>query len=93
MSKWAEEAGALEQCQWGFRPQRQTVDMIIIARTLSEEATSGDTESVADPVCLLAFDIKKAYPNASRTVAWETCRRLGFPADAIQLLSGLHSLT
>eukprot|EP00971_Amphidinium_carterae_P076073 1502858-Amphidinium_carterae.1 len=94
LSSWSELVGALEPCQFGFRPHRQTVDLLFIVRTLAGESLSGGTvKAPADPLALLAFDIKKAYPNCSRSVTWEVYKRLGLTAETIELMRGLHSTT
>ena len=66
--------------------------MLLIARLIADEA-SCCVEPVPDPLCLLAFDIKKAYPNTSRTIADEVLRRLGITEKTHSLLSGLHATT
>ena len=93
LSVWAEKVGALEPSQWGFRPHRQCVDVIFVARTLAEEATSGQSGSTTDPLTLCAYDIKKAYPNCSRSVTDEVYKRLGLTEQTRQLMKGLHSTT
>eukprot|EP00971_Amphidinium_carterae_P013334 262898-Amphidinium_carterae.2 len=91
LSSWSERVGALEPCQFGFQPHRQTVDLLFIA--LAEALSGGALKAAADPLALLAFDIKKASRHCSRSVTWEVYQRLGLTAETIELIRGLHSTT
>jgi hypothetical protein len=91
LSKWAELAGALESFQWGFRPGRQTVDVLFVCRWLLEQAAS--STDCADPMTIILFDIKKAYPNMSMEVAGAVLTALGFNALDVKELQDLHLLT
>lgn len=92
---WAEVADAFIATQWGFRPGRGTNDVVLLARMLLEVAAQSGQEvnDLANALVLLLFDIKKAYPNLSRSLAWEVLRRLRIPEAFIQVLQGLHEST
>ena len=72
-----------EQC--GFRPQRSTVDMILVVRRLQDLARKKDT-----PLYLCFIDLTKAYDSVDRTLLWDDLARFSVPPRMLAVIRQFH---
>ncbi|EYC43100.1 hypothetical protein Y032_0503g2638 [Ancylostoma ceylanicum] len=71
--------------QFGFVPERSTIDAIFIARQLMEKYREKNKP------CHLAFlDLEKAYDRLPRTVLWEVMRERGIPECMVRTVQVMY---
>ncbi|CAK0880460.1 unnamed protein product [Prorocentrum cordatum] len=93
LARWAEEAGVHSNTQWGNRKYRSTRDAILVARATMEEVTRLPRAPGEDTLCLILFDIMKAFPSVPRPLLRAVLLRLALPAALVDLVIGLHDVT
>jgi hypothetical protein len=94
-----EDLHLLPNFQWGFRPNRCTLDVMLILRLISEMATEIAYDPALpaeqqDPIVMILFDIQKAYPSVPREAAYAVFRKsFGIPEEMVQVIQELHEST
>ena len=76
----AEDTNRLPAYQWGFRPNRSTLDVILILHILIDLAVEilpreQPPAEDLDPLQFILLDIQKAYPSRNREAAWSVFTR------------------
>ena len=85
LGDFCEEAGILPEEQCGFRPQRSTLDMMIVVRRLQELGRTSSTS-----LDIYFIDLAKAYDSAGRVLLWEVLARLRVPPRRIKIIRMFH---
>ena len=85
LSDYCERENILPEEQCGFRPQRSTVDMMIVVRRLQELARKKDT-----PLYLCFIDLTEAYDSVHRTLLWDVLARFGVPPRMLAVIREFH---
>ena len=75
----------LSESQCGFRKGRSCTDMIFTVRQLVEKSWEHAAKSY-----LTFIDLKKAYDSVPREAMWLALKKLGVPAEVIQLIHSFH---
>ena len=93
---WAEEIGALDENQNGFRKNRSTADATQTIIRIDEETSRvlgrSNRPDPRRPGAVL-LDIKKAYPRTNKPLLWGILGKLGMPPSILEILKGLHENT
>ncbi|EYC28676.1 hypothetical protein Y032_0007g3351 [Ancylostoma ceylanicum] len=71
--------------QFGFVPERSTIDAIFIARQLMEKYREKNK-----PRHLAFLDLEKAYDRLLRTVLWEVMRERGIPECMVRTVQVIY---
>ena len=94
---WAEDIGALDENQTGFRQARSTADETIIFVQLQEDAEllhlsdpDYKHESNKSRAQAILIDLKKAYHHVNRPMLWAILSKCGLPRSTINKLKDLH---
>ena len=97
---WAEEVGALDDDQQGFRKGRSTADAAQVMMRFHEDAEDLEgrrqpDEEVEERDVMVArlLDLKKAYPRVNKPALWRILERLGLDGDFLRTLKSLHETT
>ena len=85
LSDYCERENLLSEEQCGFRPQRSTIDMMVVVRRLQELARKKDT-----PLYLCFIDLIKAYDSADRTLLWDVLAHFGVPPRMLAVIRQFH---
>ena len=85
LSAYCERKNILLEEQCGFRPQRSTIDMMVVVRRLQELARKKDT-----PLYLCFIDLIKAYDSADRTLLWDVLAHFGVPPRMLAVIRQFH---
>ena len=85
LSDYCERENILPKEQCGFRPQRSTVDMMLVVRRLQELARKKDT-----PLYLCFIDLTIAHYSVDRTLLWDVLARFGVPPRMIAVIRQVH---
>ena len=95
MRIWAEEIGALDENQNGFRCGRSTCDSTQILIRVEEETRKvlGPSENPEGRPGAVLLDITKAYPRVNRPLIWQMLERMGMPNRTMQTLIAMHEGT
>ena len=100
LRNWAEDIGALDENQAGFRQARSTADATQIFVCLQEDAallhlSDPDYKHDSNKSRAQAFllDLKKAYPRVNRPMLWAILSKYGLPRSTINKLKDLHEYT
>ena len=94
-----EDTNSLPAYQWGFRPNRSNLDVILILRILIDLAVEilpreQPPAEDLDPLQFILLDIQKAYPSLNREAAWSVfTRHVGVPSHTLRLLQMLQTKT
>ncbi|XP_047486801.1 uncharacterized protein LOC125037644 [Penaeus chinensis] len=75
----------LPESQCGFRPSRETTEMIFCARQIQEKC-----QEQQQPVMFIVWDFKKAFDKVPRPAMWAVLARYGYPEYFISLIRILH---
>ena len=82
LSNYCEREDILPEEQCGFRPQRSTIDMILVIRRLHRLARKKSTS--------LYMCLPKAYDSVDRTFLWAVLARFGVPPKMLAVIRHLH---
>ena len=100
IQEWAEDVGALDDDQQGFREGRSTVDAAQVIIRINKDAKDLERrwlpgEDVEDKDVLVArlLDLKNAYPWVNKPAPWRILERLGLDGDFLWSLKNLHETT
>ena len=100
LRKWAEDIGALDENQAGFRQARSTADATQIFVRLQEDAEllqlsdpDYKNDSTTNRAQAILLDLKKAYPRLNRPMLWAILSKYGLPRSTINKLKDLHEYT
>ena len=85
LSDYCEAHGILPDEQCGFRPERSTVDMLIVVRRLQELAGRRRT-----PLHMCFVDLQKAYDSVDRQLLQKVLARAGVPEEMIAVIRQFH---
>ena len=94
--RWAEEIGAMDENQNGFRSGRSTADATQVVLRVDEETRRvlGCCQQIDErrPGATL-LDITEAYPRTNRQLLWRILERLGVTSSVLEIIEGLHEKT
>ena len=100
LRKWAEDIGALDENQAGFRQARSTADATQIFVRLQEDAEilqlsdpDYKNDSNTNRAQAILLDVKKAYPRVNRPMLWAILSKYGSLRSTINKLKDLHEYT
>ena len=100
LKKWAEDIGALDENQAGFRQARSTADATQISVRLREDAAllhlsdpDYKYDSNKSRAQAILLDLKKACPHENRPMLWAILSKYGLPRSTINKLKDLHEYT
>ena len=100
LRKWAEDIGALDENQAGFRQARSTADATQIFVRLQEDAEllqlsdpDYKNDSNTNRAQAILLDLNKAYPRVNRPMLWAILSKYGLPRSTINKLKDLHEYT
>ena len=85
LSEYCERENILPEEQCGFRPQRSTVDMMLVVRRLQDLAQKKDI-----PLYMCFIDLTKAYDSVDRTLLWDVLARFGVPPRMLAVIRQFH---
>lgn len=71
----------------GFRAVRGTVDMMFAVRQIQEKVEEQNSQLYRYVVLI---DLKKTFDMVHRKALWTALRRLGYPAQLVNVLASLH---
>ena len=85
LSDYCEREGILPEKQCDFRLQRSTIDMMLVARLLQEQARKKDT-----PLFVCFIDLTKAYDSVERTRLWTVLAHVRVPSRMLGAIRRVH---
>ena len=84
LSDYCERENILPEKQYGFRPQRSTVDMISVVRRLQELARKDA------PLYMCFIDLTITYDSVDQTLLWDVLARFGVPPRMLAVIRQSH---
>ena len=85
LSNYFERENILPEKQWGFRPQRSTIDTIFVVGRLHQLARKKST-----PLYMQFVDQTKACDSVDRTLLWTVLARFGVPPKTLAEIRHFH---
>ena len=73
------------ETQFGFRSERGTIDMVIIARQLQEKSREQQRS-----ICMAFIDLTKAFDTVNRDLLWFVLGKFGCPDKFIAMARAFH---
>ncbi|CAK0812995.1 unnamed protein product [Prorocentrum cordatum] len=93
LTAWSEWENLILPEQYGFRPNRRTLDVLFAARLLVEMASRTLSPEPAERVALVFLDLIKAYPNTPRNARWAVLDNMGVHPAMLRVIRGLRETT
>lgn len=75
----------MPESQCGFRTDRSTLDMILVARLLIEKSREQRQD-----IALAFIDLTKAFDTVNRDLLWRTLEKIGCPPTFVSIVRAFH---
>ena len=85
LGPYCETKGLLPDEQYGFRPDRSTIDIMFSLRRLQEIRRKAGASFF---MCFI--DLQKAYESVDCTLLWQVVTRIGVPPQMIAVIQQFH---